>query len=226
MAHGLLTTDDMAFPERPAHERGSMDRDVVEATPRADAILTLARNAFVEKGFDGASMRDLARAADMSVGNFYRYFPSKAALVEALIARDLAEVEETFQAIAASADPMAALKAALRERLMSEDCKAEDALWAEIIATGARKPEVAGALRRMEEGIVGRISDVLALVHQVPADQALGRFGAHGRLIFLIMHGAMSNNHADQPSDHDLTALILRTIDWLVDDALIRRPGD
>ena len=37
------------------------------------------------------------QAAGMSAGNFYRYFPSKAAIVEALVARDLAEVEEAFQ---------------------------------------------------------------------------------------------------------------------------------
>ncbi len=68
----------------------------VPADPRVDAILVQARHAFVEKGFDGASMQDLARAAGMSAGNFYRYFPSKAALVEALVNRDLEEVEREF----------------------------------------------------------------------------------------------------------------------------------
>ncbi len=37
-------------------------------------ILEAVHSTFVEKGFDGASMQDLARAAGMSVGNFYRYF--------------------------------------------------------------------------------------------------------------------------------------------------------
>ncbi len=40
-----------------------------------DAILAQARAAFVEKGFDGASMQDLARAAGMSAGNFYSLLP-------------------------------------------------------------------------------------------------------------------------------------------------------
>ena len=79
---------------------------------KAQAILAQARAAFVEKGFNGASMQDLARAAGMSAGNFYRYFPSKAAIVEALIARDLAEVEAHFQAVVASPDPLLALTAA------------------------------------------------------------------------------------------------------------------
>ena len=52
---------------------------------RSAEILASVRSAFAAKGFDGASMQDLARAAGMSVGNFYRYFPSKAAIVEDLV---------------------------------------------------------------------------------------------------------------------------------------------
>ena len=48
----------------------------VPTTPdrRQTDILEAVHGTFVEKGFDGASMQDLARAAGMSVGNFYRYF--------------------------------------------------------------------------------------------------------------------------------------------------------
>ena len=77
---------------------------------RVTDILSAARSAFAEKGFDGASMQDLARAAGMSVGNFYRYFPSKAAIVEALIAADLADMQRDFSAVITSADPMAMLR--------------------------------------------------------------------------------------------------------------------
>ncbi|WP_167767244.1 TetR/AcrR family transcriptional regulator [Jannaschia formosa] len=192
-----------------------------DLSDRADAILSLARAAFVEKGFEGASMQDLARAAGMSAGNFYRYFPSKAALVDALIARDLLEIEEQFQRILTSPDPLATLKAALRERLAAEDCQAEGPLWAEIVAASARRPEVAAALRRVEDGVVRRVAEVLAVVHGVPTHRAEARFGTHGRLIFLIMQSAMISVEAEQPQDADLTGLILRTIDRLVDDALL-----
>ena len=43
---------------------------------RTESILEGAKRAFAEKGFDGASMQDIARAAGMRAGNFYRYFPS------------------------------------------------------------------------------------------------------------------------------------------------------
>ncbi|WP_210527183.1 TetR/AcrR family transcriptional regulator [Rubellimicrobium arenae] len=193
--------------------------ETLEAGQRGDEILSLARQAFVEKGFDGASMQDLARAAGMSAGNFYRYFPSKAALVEAMITHDLDEVERTFQEIVISPDPLMALKAALRERL-DYDCEKDHPLWAEIMATAARKPEVAGLFCRMEEGIVQRIVQVLAIVSQTPEDLAMRRFGAYARLIVLIVRGAAMGDVDGGGQKDELNTLILNTIDRLMDDAL------
>ena len=206
MSHGTLA-ETLSPPRAEAHPE------------RAEAILDLARSAFVEKGFDGASMQDLARAAGMSVGNFYRYFPSKAALVEALIARDLAEVESAFLAITTSADPLAALKGALAERL-TRNCEEDAPLWAEIMASAARKPDIADLLRRMEEGVQARIVRVLGLVAALPEDEAARRFGAHVRIVFMLVRGAALDRPAGQAADPDLNALILRTIDRLLDDVL------
>jgi AcrR family transcriptional regulator len=192
-----------------------------DAAQRSDVILLHARQAFVEKGFDGASMQDLARAAGMSAGNFYRYFPSKAAIVEALVARDLAEVEEVFQAIAASPDPLGSLKMALREPVR-QHCDGEDGLlWAEIAAAATRKPEVAAILGRMEDGITRRVAQVLGLAAGLDEAAAIERFGNHACLIFLIMHGAMTANVArTKPRDGELTDLVMRTIERVMDDAL------
>lgn len=196
--------------------------DAADTVQRGDEILVAARHAFVEKGFDGASMQDLARAAGMSAGNFYRYFSCKAAIVEAMVARDLAEVEDMFQSIASSPDPVVALKAGFREALDRHCSDKDDVLWAEIAAAAARKPEVAAILNRMEDGIVHRVAHVLGLAAGLP-DQgaALARFGDHARLIFVIMHGAMTSNvFRTQTRDGALTGLIVRTMDRVIDDAL------
>jgi AcrR family transcriptional regulator len=203
---------------QPSTARASEGSDFAQ---RGDEILSLARTAFVEKGFDGASMQDLARAAGMSAGNFYRYFPSKAAIVEALVARDLAEVEEAFRSIVASPDPLSALKSALRFE-MGRHCEGrDDLLWAEIAAAATRKPEVAATLARMEEGITHRVAQVMGLAAGLPEAEALERFGIHSRLIFLIMHGAMTAQMArTQPRDGELIELVLSTIDRVMDDAI------
>ena len=88
----------------------AMTAPVIDLRPAIDIrvaeILGSARVAFAEKGFDGASMQDLAKSVGMSVGNFYRYFPSKAAIVEAIVMGDLADMDRDFKAIITSDDPM------------------------------------------------------------------------------------------------------------------------
>lgn len=58
-----------------------------------DRILTVALSAFRKRGFDKTTMRDIAKAANMSLGAAYYYFPSKEALVLAHWEKQMAEHE-------------------------------------------------------------------------------------------------------------------------------------
>lgn len=57
-------------------------------TAKRQQILDGARQCFVEQGFDGASMNDIVKAAGVSKGTVYAYFPSKEKLFEALVFQD------------------------------------------------------------------------------------------------------------------------------------------
>lgn len=50
-----------------------------------DRILKAARGRFAKKGYTETSMRDIARAAGMGVGNIYHYFSSKDELFRAVV---------------------------------------------------------------------------------------------------------------------------------------------
>ncbi len=50
---------------------------------RRQDILEAARRVFVEKGYDNATMNDIAAAADVSAGSIYRYFENKRDLIAA-----------------------------------------------------------------------------------------------------------------------------------------------
>ncbi|MDJ0657558.1 MAG: TetR/AcrR family transcriptional regulator [Xanthomonadales bacterium] len=54
---------------------------------REEAILSAARQAFVEHGFDGATMASIAQAAEVAEGTVYLYFKNKNALLDAVIDR-------------------------------------------------------------------------------------------------------------------------------------------
>src|SRR5262245_13015643 len=66
-----------AAPARPRSSQGSESR----FDRRLGEILQHATEVFCEKGYDGASMRDLSRATRMSLAGLYYYFESKERLL-------------------------------------------------------------------------------------------------------------------------------------------------
>ena len=86
-------------------------------------ILTAAIRCVAEVGYSRATIREIARAADMTSGSLYHYFPNKAELLKATI-KDIEEFAFPRLRTAASqgADVLARLDAVLDEadRLMRE----------------------------------------------------------------------------------------------------------
>ena len=182
-------------------------------------ILDAVRDAFVEKGFDGASMQDLARAAGISVGNFYRYFESKNAIVEAIVARDLDEVGRDFAEIIRSAHPLNALRATIRRHVEGHACCDGDGLlWADITAAAGRKPEIATILDRMETNIGHYLTTVFGLVTKLPEAEAARRYGGHAALIVMLVKASGMRIPVPGAGQTDLNNLILRTIDRTLDE--------
>ncbi len=63
-----------------------------------DAILIATARILKRDGFDRASTNRIAEAAGVSIGSLYQYFPSKEALVAALVERHTAEMRAVLQA--------------------------------------------------------------------------------------------------------------------------------
>lgn len=184
---------------------------------RSADILGRVRSAFAEKGFDGASMQDLARSAGMSVGNFYRYFPSKAAIIEAMINLDLAEIERDFATVLTSPTPFARLRQMIRQRICEHQNCHDGQLWAEISAVAQRKPEIAAISCRMETAIATNLTAVFAQETGFTPAEALRRFQAQAAYIVLLVKSSAMVS-PDAALHHDLTALIIRTIDQTLDE--------
>src|SRR6187549_2242906 len=62
-----------------------------------DALLTATARILVSEGFDKASTNRIAEVAGVSVGSLYQYFPSKEALVAAVIERHQQEVMQVVR---------------------------------------------------------------------------------------------------------------------------------
>jgi AcrR family transcriptional regulator len=74
-------------------------------------ILDGARKVFMDLGFDGASMGEIARAAGVSKGTLYVYFADKSRLFEAIVEQEVLEQGE----IAFNFDPARDVAITLRE---------------------------------------------------------------------------------------------------------------
>ncbi|TWB11558.1 TetR family transcriptional regulator [Nitrospirillum amazonense] len=84
-----------AGPKKPTRERGRA---------RVAALLAAASAVFAEKGYDAATMTEIAAKAGAPIGSLYQFFPTKAVLADAL----LAQYAEALMALLATVETRAA----------------------------------------------------------------------------------------------------------------------
>lgn len=186
---------------------------------REHEILEAARSAFAVKGFDGASMQDIARAAGMSVGNFYRYFPSKTAIIHALIRRDIAIVEDQFAQIVAASAPLPAIRSALYVHVHHYAAQKQDAaIWAEMHSHALRNTEIAEMIHQAEAEIIGCMLRAFALFSGQSLEWIETHCKAHARMMIMFVKiSAMQTDRGSAEESAAFTQLIMTQIDALLD---------
>jgi AcrR family transcriptional regulator len=73
---------------------------------RVAAIMEAGVAVFTEKGYDAATMTEIAARSETAIGSLYRFFPSKEALADALLLRYAEHVTGKFEALAQRASSM------------------------------------------------------------------------------------------------------------------------
>lgn len=91
-------------------QQSDYDRRFEDALDGAEAV-------FAEKGFHGASMRDIARATGLSVAGLYYYLPSKQDALFLVCNRTFDRFEEATSGLSSLDDPKQRLHAFMREHL-------------------------------------------------------------------------------------------------------------
>jgi AcrR family transcriptional regulator len=120
------------------------------ARRRIEQLLDAAAEVFDEVGYDKATTSMVAERAAVSPGTFYRWFPDKATLADALAERYLEDMGEMYRSLLDSDpdEPAAELVSRVIQALtaMVTTHPALGALLASVIAPG--NPSPAGALLR------------------------------------------------------------------------------
>lgn len=118
-----------------------LDREKFEA--KRQELLEIAMVCFAEKGFHSTPTTAICRAAGMSPGNLFHYFPSKDAIVQAIAEQDRRDLIELFASVGQSEDAIADILR-LVELLMNQAIEPYYArLSVEIFAEATRNPATA-----------------------------------------------------------------------------------
>lgn len=109
-------------------------------------ILDGAKQCFLAQGFDGASMNDIVKAAGVSKGTVYAYFPSKEKLFEALIFRDRRNQAEQIVVIDDDSLPVEEVLRQLARRLGNLNNNSETIAYLRLVIAAADKfPDIGRA---------------------------------------------------------------------------------
>jgi len=161
-----------------------------------DALLEATARVLIREGYDKASTNRIAEVAGVSIGSLYQYFPSKEALVAAVIDRHTQEVSEVTR--------NALVKAAARP-----------------IEVAAREfVSVAIDAHRVNPKLHG------VLAEQIPRVGRLENIEANVRDGYALVRGYLEAHRDEiDVADLDLAAFVLVTaVEALTHAAVLRRP--
>jgi AcrR family transcriptional regulator len=141
---------------------------------REQRIMSAARKLFDRRGYAGTSMEDVAARAGLAVGTLYNYFPSKDALLLAIMRRETDDAVGAAKKIVSDPprDPADAIAAigALYVALVSED---DRLLWRDLFAAAVASPHGLGA--RLFELDRRLIAQTVALIEKLKARGSLAQ---------------------------------------------------
>jgi AcrR family transcriptional regulator len=161
-----------------------------------DALLEATARVLINEGYDRASTNRIAEVAGVSIGSLYQYFPSKEALVAAVIDRHTQEISE-----------------ATRDALVKAAAQPIEVAAREFVAAGIDGHRVNP-----------RLHGVLA--EQIPRVGRLENIEANVREGYALVRGYLEAHRDEiEVADLDLAAFVLVTVvEALTHAAVLRRP--
>ncbi|WP_083500439.1 TetR/AcrR family transcriptional regulator [Sphingomonas endophytica] len=182
-----------------------------KANARRARIVQAARELFAEHGFHATSIARLSERSGVLVGQIYRDFANKEAIVAALVEHDLDEFLAADELCAARCTSDRAMVRAWIARFIACDDIGDTRLIAEITAESYRNPRIAAIFDAMEDRLHGQLVRALTIiVPDAGNEQRIGRLAE----AILIMAGGMCQRRINTRSTApEVLALMMAFID-------------
>jgi AcrR family transcriptional regulator len=158
MAHALMARSATAEATAEQPEVGLRERK--KARLRQQIIDTSIRM-FRKRGYEATRIDDIVQTLEISQPTFFRYFPTKDAVLREVGERGYACICERLRSELSS-------KAGTDERLqrlyvtMAREVEADRKLWQAVVLSGAMDPVRSAELRGHEEAAVSLLQEILA----------------------------------------------------------------
>jgi AcrR family transcriptional regulator len=171
---------------------------------RRRQILAAARACFARDGFHRATMHDVVRAAGLSAGAVYRYFPGKEAIVETLAHERHRREREAIAGAGREESALGALRALARAFVgaLAEPAEAEERrLGIQIWAEALREPRLRRIVREGVDAPRRRLATLLRRAKrrgELPPDLDAD---ATARLAIAVFHGIVLQKAWDPALD-------------------------
>lgn len=152
---------------------------------RRELIEVAAKNLFVEKGFELASIEEIADLAMVSPATIYNYYGTKDELLLAIVARGevgVVQKDREFTSRAATEDPIELLIEVIMSNVHDTISAITRELWGNVIAYVATTSDKSVAPRYLDT-IAGGLGDTI--LHVLEAYQASGKILSTADLDFL-----------------------------------------
>ncbi|EJE50022.1 transcriptional regulator [Acidovorax sp. CF316] len=117
---------------------------------RRQHILAAAVECFMRKGFHGTRTAEICAEAGMSPGNLFHYFPTKEAIIAAIVEEDQRETAERFAQAAHEQNLYQALLGILEDSLALLADPVYTRIGLEVLAEGVRNPAVMACVAQGE----------------------------------------------------------------------------
>ena len=128
---------------------------------RRDAILAAARHCFARKGFHQTSTAAICAQAGMSPGNLFHYFPTKQAIIAAIVDQEGSETAAYFAGVQGSTDAYGALLDFM-DLVLALAADADFARLAlDIAAEAMRDTDIAARVARNDASLRGGLQTLL-----------------------------------------------------------------
>jgi AcrR family transcriptional regulator len=132
------------------------------AEARRHQILDAAEACFRARGFHAATMAEIATAAGLSVGQIYRFFENKEALIEAICDLQMDELREAVAQVETRDGAAQAIRHLLVRGFEKLRRPGAAALLLEVTAEASRNSKVAAVVQAHDRRIREAISDLIS----------------------------------------------------------------